>query len=307
MSTPQEKRRATLIGAVAIVLWSALALFTTATGAVPPFQLLAMTFTIAFLLALVFWYRRWRRAGRQGLSFLRQPWPVWALGIGGLFGYHAFYFLALDHAPAVDASLIAYLWPLLIVLFSALLPGEHLRWHHVAGGVVGLVGAFLLIAGRGGGVMLKSDYALGYAAALACAFTWSSYSLLSRRYGKVPTDLVGAFCGITALLGIFAHLLFEETVWPADFGEWLAVAALGLGPVGLAFFVWDHGVKKGDIQALGAFSYAAPLISTLLLILFGRAALTPAVAISCLLIVGGAVLAARDLFFRRRPAPLSAR
>ena len=53
-------------------------------------------------------------------------------------------------APAVEASLIAYLWPLLLVVFSALLPGERLRWWHLAGGVAGLVGAGLLVT-RGGG------------------------------------------------------------------------------------------------------------------------------------------------------------
>lgn len=292
--------RATAIGAIAIALWATLALFTAATGAVPPFQLLAMTFAVAFLLSLVRWAALAARRGAVAFAFLRQDWKVWALGIGGLFGYHFFYFVALDHAPPVDASLIAYLWPLLIVLFSALLPGERLHWQHVAGGLMGLAGAAALIlarhSGDAGGI---AGDAIGYLAALACAFTWSAYSILSRRFGNAPTDLVGAFCGATALLGCLAHRLFETTVWPANTGEWGAVLALGLGPVGLAFFVWDHGVKRGDIKALGALSYAAPLISTLLLILFGKAEATWIVALACALIVGGAVLAARDLYMRR--------
>ncbi len=298
---PAHVMRATLIGAVAIGLWATLALFTAATGAVPPFQLMAMTFTVAFACALVRWAGlAWRR-GRATFAFLDQPWPVWALGIGGLFGYHFFYFVALDHAPPVEASLIAYLWPLLIVLFSALLPGERLHWQHVAGGLMGLAGAAALILDRHSdeASQVQGDL-VGYAAALACAFTWSAYSILSRKVGNAPTDLVGAFCGVTALLGCIAHRLFEVTVWPVDAGEWAAVVALGLGPVGLAFFVWDHGVKRGDIKALGALSFAAPLISTVLLILFGRAEASATVGIACLLIVGGAVLAARDLYLKRR-------
>jgi len=296
-------RRATLIGAIAVLLWATLALFTASTGAVPPFQLMAMTFAIAFLFAGLKWLRDAAKRGRSAFAFLRQPWPVWALGIGGLFLYHLFYFVALDHAPAVEASLIAYLWPLLIVLFSALLPGERLYWQHVVGALIGMGGAVILLVYRdqGGGddPAQPIGSALGYGAALACAFTWSIYSVLSRRFGSAPTDLVGAFCGVTALLGFISHLLVETTVWPADQWEWLAILALGLGPVGAAFFVWDYGVKKGDIKALGAISYASPLISTLLLIATGKANATLAVLLGCLAIVGGAVLAARDLYMKK--------
>jgi drug/metabolite transporter (DMT)-like permease len=280
-----------LIGSTAVLMWGALALLTTWSGAVPPFQLVAMAFAVAFSMALIKWLAR----GEDFRAHLRHPPAVWLLGVGGLFGYHFFYFMALRNAPAVDASLIAYLWPLLIVLFSALLPGERLRWWHVAGALAGLAGSVLLVT-DGGRVAFQSDYTLGYAAAGACALTWSAYSVLSRRFGEVPTDTVGWFCGASALLGLLAHLAFETTVWPQGTGQWLAVLGLGLGPVGAAFFVWDIGVKQGDIKALGVFSYGAPLISTLLLIAFGQGVLSGVVAAACALIVGGALLAARDMF-----------
>ncbi len=290
--------RATLIGSIAVLLWATLALLTTATQPLPPFQLVALTFAIAFALALGKWCVTQTLGGPPALSLLRQPWPVWLLGVGGLFGYHFFYFTALGNAPAVDASLIAFLWPLLIVLFSALLPGERLRWWHLAGGAAGLAGAALLVTRNGGGLALSGDYVPGYFAAFACALTWSAYSVLSRRFGRVPSDVVGGFCGVTALLGLACHLLFEQTRWP-DGGGWLAIVALGIGPVGAAFFVWDYGVKRGDIKALGAFAYAAPLLSTLLLVAFGRAEASWAIAAACVLIVGGAVLAGGDLWRRR--------
>lgn len=299
-STPATRRRATLIGAIAVLLWATLALFTASTGSVPPFQLMAMTFAIAFGFAALKWLYDAATKGAAAFAFLKQPWPVWTIGIGGLFLYHLFYFVALDNAPAVEASLIAYLWPLLIVLFSAFLPGETLYWQHVAGALIGMGGAGLLILARDGGNGAEpAGNIIGYGAALACAFTWSIYSVLSRRFGSAPTDLVGAFCGVTALLGFLCHLMAETTVWPADSWQWLAILALGLGPVGAAFFVWDYGVKRGDIKALGAISYASPLISTLLLIATGKANATFAVLLGCLAIVGGAVLAARDLYMKK--------
>jgi drug/metabolite transporter (DMT)-like permease len=296
-----ERLRATLIGFIAVLLWATLALFTTATGRVPPFQLLSLTFGFAFALSLVRWaWLAWRDAEAFRRIF-RQRLAVWLLGIAGLFGYHALYFTALDHAPPVEASLICFLWPLLLVLMSALLPGERLHWTHLLGGAGGLAGATLLVLQKAdGAIAFQAQYVAGYLAALGCAFTWSIYSVMSRRFGYAPTDLVGAFCGATALLGVVAHVVAgEPTVWPGDLWEWAAVVALGLGPVGIAFFVWDHGVKHGDIKALGACSYASPLLSTLLLILAGKAQATSTVFIACLLIIGGAVIASRDLWLRK--------
>ena len=282
-------RRATLIGGSAVLMWATLALLTTWTGAVPPFQLVAMAFTIAFLLTAA----KWLVGGESIADHVHLPAAVWLLGVGGLFGYHFFYFMALRNAPAVEASLIAYMWPLLIVVFSALLPGERLRWWHLAGTACGLAGTVLLVT-DGGGLAFKGEFWLGYLMAILCAFTWSTYSVLSRRFRAISTDAVGAFCGVTAVLAVLCHLAFEVTVWPQG-GEWLAVLGLGLGPVGAAFFVWDIGVKNGDIRALGAAAYGAPLLSTVLLVVYGQAAATWVVAMACLLIVGGAVIAARDV------------
>lgn len=289
--------KATLVGGTAVLMWATLALFTAMSGAVPPFQLTAMSFAIAFLIGLGLWLRQ----GADIVAKLRLPTSVWVLGVGGLFGYHFFYFMALRNAPAVEASLIAYLWPLLIIIFSALLPGERLRWFHLVGGLVGFVGAALLVT-KGHSLAFDARYGLGYMAALVCALTWSTYSVLSRRFGSIPTDAVGGFCGVTALLALICHLLFEQTVWPVG-GEWLAIVALGLGPVGAAFFTWDYGIKRGNIKVLGAFSYAAPLLSTILLVIFGLAEASWIIAVACLLIVGGAVLAAGDFLKRRQKAP----
>ncbi|SFJ30321.1 DMT family transporter [Aerobium aerolatum] len=282
--------RATLIGFSAIVMWALLALLTARSGTVPPFQLSALTFTIGTAVGVAM--------GAVVAPKRHDPIPpiVWLIGIGGLFGYHFFYFTALRNAPAVEASLIAYLWPLLIVVGSALLPGERLRWHHIAGSALGLAGAFLIVT-KGGALSFDAQYAFGYTMAGVSAVTWAAYSLLSRRFPAVPTSVVTWFCAATALLSLVCHLLLEETIWPQTTGQWLAIVGLGLMPVGAAFYTWDHGVKHGNIQVLGAASYAAPLLSTLVLIAAGAATATTSVLLACLLITGGAVLAAKTMLF----------
>lgn len=271
------------------MMWSTLALLTTMTGRVPPFQLVAMSFGIAFAVTL----GRWLIQGGELVDRLRWPLPAWLLGVGGLFGYHCFYFIALRSAPPAEASLVNYLWPLLIVLFATLLPGQRLRWWHLAGALSGLIGTVLLI-GNGGPLGFSWAYASGYGAAFACAVIWAAYSVLSRLFAHVPSEAVGAFCGATAILAAGCHLAFEQTVWPQG-GQWLAVLAMGLGPVGAAFFAWDIGMKQGDIRTLGAAGYLTPLLSTVLLVAFDRAELSWPLGAAALLIAGGAALAARDL------------
>ena len=285
--------RATLIGFLAVAMWALLALFTAASGAVPPFLLSGLTFGVGTLVGLAF-----RLFDNRTTDPGPIPPVVWLVGIGGLFGYHFFYFTALRNAPAVDASLIAYLWPLLIVLGSALMPGERLGWHHVVGALMGLAGTALIVT-RGGGIAFESRYALGYASAGACALLWSAYSLLSRRFATVPTRIVTWYCAATSLLSFACHFVLEDTVWPVGTSQWLAVLGLGLLPVGAAFYVWDYGVKHGNIQILGAASYAAPLLSTLVLIVAGTAEPDIRIVAACLLITFGAALAAKNMLLRR--------
>ena len=286
--------RATMVGASALAMWSALALFATGARGIPSFQLVTLCFSIAFLLAL----GRWLVRGESVISHLRLPRRAWLIGIGGLFGYHLLYFFALRMAPPVHVNLLNYLWPLFVVMLSALLPGERLRWWHVAGSVLGLIGAAILVRGDGS-ASIEAGQAWGYGMAFAGALTWGLYSLASRRYlSHVPTDAVGGFCLGTAVLALVCHLAVETWVWPTP-GEWIAILALGLGPAGGAFFAWDYAVKRGDIRSLGGLSYGVPLLSTVLLVIFGFAEPSVSIAMACLLIAGGAVLASRDLWRRR--------
>ena len=285
--------RATLIGFSAVAMWALLALLTDASGQVPPFLLSAITFAIGTCVGLA--ARLVMPAPDRSQKI---PLQVWVIGIAGLFGYHFFYFTALRNAPAVEASLIAYLWPLLIVLGSALMPGERLAWNHVVGALLGLAGTFLIVT-KGGGLAFDARYAFGYAMAAVCALLWSSYSLLSRRFPSVPTSIVTWFCAATSVLSLACHLLLEKTVLPEGPGQWLAVIGLGLMPVGAAFYAWDIGVKRGNIQVLGAASYAAPLLSTLVLIAAGVAESSLRILAACVLITGGAALAAKSLLMRK--------
>lgn len=288
MDQGQKGKKATWIGFLAILLWGMLALMTTLAGAIPPFQITAITFFIAFVVGAAAFVK-----SKRDFSIFRQPLSVWINGIFGLFGYHAIYFMALQNAPSIEASLINYLWPILIVLFSSFLPGERLRWFHAAGVVLGFAGVVMLLIKDG--FAIRGEYALGYGLALLCAAIWAAYSVISRKLCAAPTMLIGAYCGITAVLSLICHLLFEKTA-PITGEQWVYLIAMGLGPVGLAFFVWDHGVKKGNIKLLGTLSYIAPLLSSVLLLAFGKAEFSMGLLAACALIMAGSLLSALDRF-----------
>jgi drug/metabolite transporter (DMT)-like permease len=283
---PARTRSATLSGVVAILLWSSLALLTVVTADLPPFEILALSFAIGGVCSLT-GSGRWR----DRLAGMRQPWPSFGLAVLALFGYHALYFIAFRHAPAVEVNLINYLWPLLIVVFAAFLPGVRLQPMQLAGTALGLAGVMFMVT-RGQGLRIEPGHWLGYLAALGAALTWSVYSVLNRRFHAVPSSAIGAACWVVALLAAATHGLFETYVAPSGI-QWLVLILMGLGPVGIAFRLWDRGTKHGDIGVLGTLSYAAPLLSTLLLLLSGRVDAHWSQALAAALLLIGAWISVR--------------
>lgn len=274
-------------------MWATLAPLATMTSTIPPMEMVALSFAVAFLFGLG-WLLMC--GGATKFRVFRQPLRYWLLAVGALYGYHALYFLALALAPPAQASLVAYLWPLLIVVFSALKAAEGLRMTHIVGAVMGLIGTAVLILTGHPGLHDAPHQALGLFAAFGCALIWSGYSVANRRYSAIPSAVMVAVCGVVALLGLVTHVAVEaQSVWPSA-QQWPAVIGLGFGPVGLAFLTWDYGTKHGNVPLLGTLSYAAPVISTALLVLLGRTPASVSLLLACGFVVGGAWIATR-----RRP------
>ena len=274
----------TLIGLTAIGFWSTLAVFTAMTGKVPPFLTVAITFSMGGALILTI------AAARGTLSQARPTWASFLLGIYGLFGDSAVYFAALKLAPPAEANIIHYLWPLLIVLFATFLPGGKLSMRHLGGALLGLVAVLLLTGGKlgqsGGGHAIY-----GYLLAAGGAVIWASYSVLSRLVASVPTESLGVTILAAAGLALLCHFAFETTLMPNGIIEWAGMIGLGAGSMGLAFVAWDIGMKRGDVAFLGVASYAAPVLSTIILVLTGYASWSWQLGAACLLIVAGAMIA----------------
>jgi len=275
---------ANLLALGAVALWASLAALGVALSHIPPFLLTGIALLVGSLIALPL--------SRFDLRQWRVPASTLAIGIYGLFGFHFLLFIALRHAPPVQANLVNYLWPLGIVVMAPLfLPGVRLTRRHLTAALIGFAGAALAILGRDGDGA-KVVWAWGYLPALASAFIWASYSLLTKRVRPFPTSAIGGFALASGLLSLACHALLED---PASLSlqDWGLIVLLGLGPLGGAFFLWDAALKRGDARQIGVLSFLTPLLSTLTLLALRGEAPSLSVGLAAGMIIGAAVLATR--------------
>lgn len=274
---------ANLLALGAIALWASLAALGVALSHVPPFLLTGLSLLVGSLIALPLSRFNWRQ--------WTVPPSTLALGVYGLFGFHFLLFIALRHAPPVQANLINYLWPLGIVVMAPLfLPGVSLMRRHVIAALMGFAGAALAILGRGGSAEVV--WAWGYLPAAGSAFIWASYSLLTKRVKPFPTAAIGSFALVSGMLSIACHGLLEPDT-SLSLQDVLLITLLGLGPLGGAFFLWDAALKRGDARHIGVLSFLTPLLSTLTLLVVRGESPSASVALAAAMIVGAAVIATR--------------
>lgn len=276
-----------LLALAAIVLWGALAPLGVQLAHIPPFLLTGLGLLVGSLIALPL--------SRFRLTAWRVPVRTLLVGIYGLFGFHFLLFMALRQAPAVEANLVNYLWPLgMVVLAPLFLPGVGLRWRHVGAALVGFAGAAIAILGRASpeGSAAVGGFQWGYLIALASAFVWASYSLLTRRLPTFPTAAVGSFAAVSGLLALACHAWLEPAVALSG-TDWALILLLGLGPLGGAFFLWDAAIKTGDTRRIGLLAFATPILSTALLLLTTGQPLQWNIAVAAVLVVGAAAWGSR--------------
>lgn len=263
----------------AIVLWAGLAMLGVRLAHLPPFWLTGVALLIGSVVALPL--------SRFDFSQFRVPLPTLALGVYGLFGFHFLLFIALRHAPPVQANLVNYLWPLgMVVLAPVFLPGTRLTWRQLLAALLGFGGAALAILG---GQSLDTGLAWGYLPALGSAFVWASYSLLTQRVAAFPSAAIGLFALVSGLLSLLCHALLEPAA-QVSARDWPWLILMGLGPLGGAFFLWDAALKRGDARQIGLLSFLTPLLSTLLLLWHRDELISASVAAAAALIVGAAWL-----------------
>lgn len=269
-----QKTQSLILGVITILCWGSLATFGNLLIHLPPFYVLGASFLIGSLPA----FKNPKQMFPNG--------KVLAWGVMGYFGYHFFLFYAFRFAPAIEANLINYLWPVIMVIITPVFfPEQKLKMYHIAGAALAVVGSVFLVFGKGG--ELKSENLIGYLLALSAAFTWPIYSIGKKKMAPTSVWAIGGFCFVTGILCFLTHIWLEPRVVLQGHDAWKLVV-MGLGPFGLAFYCWDSALKLGDSQVMGALAYLTPVLSTLGLVIFTDQEMVPTTMVAMLLIIGGA-------------------
>jgi len=278
---------ATLIGIAALFMWSLSASFVTYINNIPTFEIITLALSISFLLTAVTLTLKggWHK-------IMGQPIILWIVGLLGVFGNDVTFIAAFKYAPALHVDLINYLWPIFVMLFSSLLPSERFRWPYLFACLLGFTGIYFVISNNINVSHFNQEYLLGYALALADAMIWAVYTVVARHFRKTPVEMIGMYCGISAIFSLLTHFSYEVTVIPT-ISQWFIIFLMGLTTQGLAYFFWDIGVKRGDFRFLSILSYFTPVLSVAFLVLLGRAQLDYTTAIGCVLIVSAIFIAGR--------------
>lgn len=245
---------------------------------IPFFELLAIVFCGGFTIMAI------RLTNRKEWHKIKQPWPIWLIGIGGIIGNDFANIAALKSAPAVQVTLINYLWPMFVVILASFLPQQRFTTKHIIASLAGLLAIYIAVTHGQGLAGFNWHYINGYILALVGSLAWAFYCVVSRYYYKTPIEMLGMYFGVGVIISLICHFYYESTVIPNAF-EWFILAAMVLSTSGVAYFCWDFGCKKGNIKLLSILSYGNPIISTLLLMVFTTQHYNHYIAIACVLVV----------------------
>ena len=283
MSTNEKTLGATFSGYIALLFWAISAALANSLIPIPTFEILAIAFGISFAgtATYVTIRKRW--------YIIKQPIMLWVIGILGIFGNDILFLEAFKHAPPAHIILITYLWPMLVILLSALILKEAAPLRYFTGGLFGLAGIAVLMLTKSNAYNIHGDYALGYLLALLSAIVWSIFVIAMRHYKNKPIEMVGMYCGCGFILSLIAHIIFDKNVTPTS-PELLVLIIFGLTSQGSAYYLWNHGIRRGNFKLLSISSYATPVVSIVILILLGKSNYSNRLLVSALLVSGGSFI-----------------
>jgi drug/metabolite transporter (DMT)-like permease len=265
------------LGCLALVFWSSMPLLTTFVNGIPTFEILMIAYLISFLLTAI------KLNVTNEWIKIKQPLTIWTIGVLCIFGNESLFISAIKQGPAEQMTLIFYLWPSLVFIVSYSLFKEKLSERYVLACIIGFIGVYLALT-NDYHFHLEKKYIYGYELAISSAMLWSIYTIALRYYENLPYELTGVFFGFGAVFSAFIHFSVEKTILP-NLTQLLTIVIMGLTTQGLAYILWDRGVKKGNYNLLYLLSYLNPLISSGWLFLFKLGQPTTTFVFACCLVI----------------------
>lgn len=258
-----DKKKATLIGLLAIVLWSTMVgLIRSVSEGLGPVGGAAMIYTLSGLLCWLI----------VGFPSLRRFTPGYLIAGSVLFvSYEICLALSLGYAStrhqAIEVGMVNYLWPSLTIVFAILFNGQKSSLWVVPGLLIALFGVSWVLGGEQGlhvDEIVSNIFSnpLSYGLAFAGAFIWAAYCTVTRKYANGQNGIT-LFVLLTALTLWMKYLLSDQPEMtfslPIVFKLLLCGMALGVG-----YASWNIGILHGNVSLLATVSYFTPVLSAAL-------------------------------------------
>ncbi|MGH9630412.1 MAG: DMT family transporter [Bryobacteraceae bacterium] len=235
--------------------------------------------------------------GLLGVMMMRRPWPridfelAWklaAMGFFGVFLYNLCFFTGLRTVPAGRASLLASLQPVFVFLGSVLFWREGMTSSKIAGLLLGLAGASLVLSQGMPTRLFRSGLNTGDLWVLGCAISWAAYTLVGRmvmgRISAIAATAYSTWFGTAALMAFSIPRSPSSAGWSAQI--WMAAAFLGIAGTTIAFLLYLKGVGQIGASRASIFINLVPVFAVISsYFLLGE-------AISASTLTGGAIVIA---------------
>ncbi len=272
---------ATAIGLIGVCMWSVTTVLFAYIHSVPPLQLSAMIFFFGYCAMTATQILR----GEDMRSYWARPVKDYLFWLSTAGLYTILIFIAFRTVPVFEANILNYLWPVLLIVFAALLNKEPVTAVQIIGGLLGFAGTVTVFLPADGAPAF-ADFHWGHGLSLFSASVWAFYSAMARRI-HYPAGFLGPVFLVFSVIAAALHFLFEKTVMP-DALEWSVILFLGFCRVSYA--LWDIGMKRGDVILLASVSYFLPLITSVLLVVLGFGPHKPLMILGAAMIIASCII-----------------
>lgn len=272
--------RAGALSAGAVVLWATWPALAAASAPTPPFLVFGLAAGVGFALSLLLAHAR-----GEAKAMLRTPPRAVLTVVLGLLGHNVLFLYAVPRIGASEANVIAYLWPVMVVVLISMSLGERLRavqW-------IGMAAAFAGVAVAIGPSFARGPDPIGITLALLSGLAFAVMSAVRSR-GREERDVIGPSMGVIAGVTLCGHVLFEDRA-ALSLVQVLVIAGIGIAPVTLANALWDRATRLGQAALISGVAYATPIVALGILAALGLSAVTLPLLVGAGFVVGGAVLA----------------
>jgi len=244
-----------------------------AVGHVPPLLLNLMR----WLLAAALLWPLGARALRDRAAIAARWRHLLAVGLLGVGSYNALQYLALVTTTPINVTLIAASSPVWMLAVGALWHGERAHARQVAGALLSLAGAVLVIARGEVAALARIELVRGDLYMLAATISWAFYSWLlarppaSMRPPQRPDWDWAGFLLLQTLFGLTgagAAAAVEAAVAPVavQWSGWVVATLLyvAIGPSVIAYRCWGLGVAHGGPALAAFFANLTPVFAAVL-------------------------------------------